>query len=65
MGKFQDLFRNVSLGTAACATEADCHKCPYHAYPEKQCEIQLESDKLTMVRLMAYLDKIDDEVDEI
>ena len=64
MGKFQDLFRNVALGIAACETDEICPRCPYSAYPNDKCKIQLESDKLTMVRLMTFLDKMNKEVEE-
>lgn len=64
MGKYQDLFRNVSLGIAACYTDEICPSCPYDAYPQGECKIRLETDKLAMCRLMTHLDKMNEEVKE-
>lgn len=78
MGKYADLYRNVDLGTKACASTSIINgytcimKCPYvpycadeHGNVSNQCMVELAKDRQKIISIMNHLDKLDEEVEPI
>lgn len=69
---FAELYRKVSIGSAACAVYLDrilagykdpkCDECPYHKYDN--CYTQLTSDAKKIVKALRRLDDFMKEVNK-